>query len=208
MLLVGLVLVLALVADAIGSGVAYLRSGYDGKFWALPLEEKLAHIDANRRDWWWMSMGGLKALFLLTGGIAGLTFLLAEAGETPLASVSFGFYIIGMIAWVLAMIFQTTALPRAASMRIETDTAPDWLHPIWDAGAMAEMTWVIGANTAYALFGLAIIESGLVPSWVGWTALILGAAIALSAAVTRWVFPQMAEFVPFIIGLALIFGAI
>ena len=82
------------------------------------------------------------------------------------------------------------------------------IHPFWQAGYLAEGVWIVGANLAYALVGVAILETGLVASWAGWTSLVVGAAIAVVVPIKRAGFPQLGILVPSIVGIALIIESI
>jgi hypothetical protein len=204
MVLVGWLLVGAFVVSSIGSGTAYRIGGYNGQFWALPLEEKLDHLHTHRRQWWLLSIGQLVGLIVMTAGVAGFTFLLADAGEGALAWVGFGTYLVALIAWAIGLIAQTATLPTAATQRAETGATPSWIHAFWASGYLAEATWVIVANIAYAALGLAILQSGLLADWAGWVAIGLGIGIPIVVVATRYGFPEMTQIVPLIVGIALI----
>ncbi len=100
--------------------VGYKRGGYNSEFWRLPLDDKLDRVAVHRWEWWWVSVWELVGLFLMTGGIAGLTYLLTEEGEPVLASVAFGGYLVALFAWVFGLIAQAGAVSQAASQRTET----------------------------------------------------------------------------------------
>lgn len=203
MLLVGILLVAGLgliVVEAVG----YSRGGYDGKFWKLPLDDQLDHVVVHKWEWWWVSIWELVGLFLMTGGLAGLTYLLADADEPVLAFVAFGGYLVALFTWVLALITQAAAMSRAAIQRTETGETPNWIHPFRDAGYLAEGAWILGTNIAYAVIGVAILQSGLVATWSGWAAISLGVLIPVVVLVTRVGFPQLGLLVPFIVGISVI----
>ena len=207
MLIVGFLLTAAIALIAV-QATGYRRGGYDSEFWRLPLDDKLDHLNDHLRDWWWVSIWELVGVFLMTAGIAGLSGLLAEEGEVALAYVGFGAYLTALIAWVFGLIAQTTALPRASADRAETGHTPEWIHPFWAAGYMAEGVWIVAGNLAYAVLGVAILKTGLLPAWSGWVALGLGLVIPLVVGLTRAGFPQLGGVVPFIIGIAAIIEAV
>ncbi len=204
MLLVGIVLVSGFALGSAGEIVAYRRGGYTGEFWQLSLDDKLDHVGENRSDWWLLSISQLVGLVLTGAGLAGLTSLIADAGQAPLAFTSFGAFIVVLIAWVLGLLVQSTSIPIAAGQRKETGHTPPWIHSFWAAGYMAENVWVIGANLAYVGIGVAVVQSGLVSAWVGWMTIGVGLVISLTVILTRFVFPEMSLFIPFIIGIVLV----
>lgn len=206
MILVGVLLLTGLGLLAL-EGVGYARGGYDSAFWRLPLDEKLDHISEHRWEWWWVSIWGTVGLFAMTGGVFGLTHLLAEEGEGLLASVALGGYAVALISWVFGSALQAAGVSRASRQRAETGATPAWIHPLWDAGYYAEAVWVIGSNLAYAVFGIAILGSEVIGSWAGWVALIGGVGISASVVITRDGFPQLGSLVPAVIGVALLLAA-
>ena len=207
MLLIGILLMASIGLIAIES-IGYRRGGFDGEFWKKSLDEKLDHVATHTLDWWLVSITELVGIFLMTGGLAGLTYLLATEGEGALAFASFGGYLVALMAWVSALIAQTTTFSGAATNRAETGETPAWIHPFWAAGYLAEGVWIVGANLAYAAMGVAILQSGLLPAWSGWAALALGLLIPTVVLLTKAGFPQLGSLVPFIVGIAAIIESV
>ncbi|MGB8362556.1 MAG: hypothetical protein WCE80_14255 [Acidimicrobiia bacterium] len=202
MILVGVLLVLGLGASLVGN--LSLGAGYNSAFWRLPLDEKLDHIFTQRRAWWWMSLWELVGLFAMTGGMAGLTWLLVDGGEPVLASVAVGGYVVALIPWLFGLTFQTAGVARAARSRGETGRTPDWLQPLWDTAYLGEIIWIVASNLAHAVFGLALVQTGLVASWVGWLVFGLALGVIAIVAIVRDGFPQLGSLAPLIIGIALL----
>ncbi len=90
----------------------------------LPLDDKLDRVAVHSWEWWWVSIWELVGLFLVTGGLAGLTYLLAAEDEPVLASVAFGGYLVALVAWVFGLIAQAAAVFQAATQRTETGETP------------------------------------------------------------------------------------
>lgn len=203
MIVVALLLLSGVALIAV-EAVGYTRGGYNSAFWRLPLDEKLDHVAEHRWEWWWISVWGLVGLFLLTGGVFGVGFLLADAGEPILAYVAVGGYTVAALAWVHGLIVQAAAVSEAAKQRAETGTTPSWLHPFWNGAFAAELLWIGGANLAYALIGVAILQTDLVAEWAGWVALAGGVVIAGGVLIAREGFPQLGYLPPAAIGIALL----
>lgn len=201
MIAVGILLLAGLALVAVES-VSYVRGGYGSAFWRLPLDAKLDHVSGHRWEWWWLSIWGLIGLFLVTGGVAGLTHLLADAGEPVLAFVALGGYLVALFPWVAGVILQGAAVSQAADQRVKTGETPAWIHPFWNAAYVAEATWVIGANVAYVLFGIAVLRTGLVAEWAGWVAVGAGMLIPVGVILIRDLFPQLGLLVPAALGVA------
>jgi hypothetical protein len=200
---VGVLLLAGLVLVAV-EAVGYTRGGYSSAFWRLPLDDKLDHVAEHRWEWWWISVWGLVGLFLMSGGVFGLGYLLADAGEPLLASVSLGGFVVAVLAWVWGLLVQASAVSEAAKQRADTGTTPPWLHPLWNGAFIAELSWITGANLAYALIGVTILQTGLVADWAGWVALVAGGLIAVGVLITREGFPQLGYLLPAAIGIALL----
>jgi hypothetical protein len=76
MLLIGILLMASIGLMTVES-IGYRRGGFDSEFWMKPLDDKLDHVAEHTRDWWLVSKTELVGIFLMTGGLAGLTYLLA-----------------------------------------------------------------------------------------------------------------------------------
>lgn len=200
---VGVLLLSGLLLVAV-EAFGYVRGGYDSAFWKLSLDAKLDHVSDHRREWWWISIWGLVGLFTLTGGVSGLAYLLADAGEPVLAFVALGGYLVALFSWVFGVILQTASISQAAEQRAETGATPSWIEPLWRAGYIAEATWVIGGNLAYALFGVAVLGTGLLAAWVGWVGMIGGLLIPVVVVFARDGFPQLGLLVPALFGIGLL----
>jgi len=207
MLLIG-ILLMAVVGLIAVESIGFRRGGFGGEFWKKPLDDKLDQVVKHTGDWWLVSITELVGIFLMTGGLAGLTYLLATDGEGVLAFAAFGGYLVALIAWVFGLIAQTTTVSKAATTRAETGETPEWVHPFWAAGYLAEGVWVVGTNLAYAALGVAILQSGLLPAWAGWAALVLGLLIPVVVLATKAGFPHLGGLVPFIVGIAAIIESV
>lgn len=203
MVLVAILLLSGLILVAVES-VGYMRGGYNSAFWRLPLDEKLDHVAEHRWEWWWISVWGLVGLFFLSGGIFGVGYLLADAGEPVLAYVSIGGYTVAAVAWVLGLVVQAASVAEAAKQRADMGATPSWLHPFWNGAFLAELFWIVGSNLAYALLGLAILQSGVVADWAGWAVLVIGVLISVAVLLGREGFPQLGYLPPAVIGIALL----
>jgi hypothetical protein len=124
------------VAGGLGSA-----RGYGGTFWRLSLDDKLDFIHDHRRDWWWIALADLAGVFAVTAGMAGSTYLLADAGAPVLAYASLGGYLLAMSAWVFGLIAQTAGAARAATRR----PSPATLRP-GSRGFGTPATWPSGCG--------------------------------------------------------------
>lgn len=207
LLLVGIVLLSILVVFAVES-VAYTRGGFNQAFWDLPVDDKLDHIALHKKDWWLLGITSMATLAVVGGGISGLAGLLAAEGAPAVAWVSFGGFLLALIAAVVWVVVQIAAVWPAAEGRHDSGTTADWLQPFWAAAYAGEITWIMVANLAYVGLGAAILQTDLLGAWAGWVAIIGGLAVPLGVAVFRTGFPQLALIVPLVLGVALVLAGV
>jgi hypothetical protein len=201
--LVGVLLLSGLLLMAL-EAVGWTRGGYNSAFWRLPLGEKLDHVAKHRWEWWWISTLSVAGLFLMSGGIFGLSYLLADAGEPVLAYVALGGYVVAVMAWVIGVIVQGAAVAEAARQQSDTGVTPAWIHPFWGGAFAAEILWIAGSGLAYALMGLAVLQTELLAGWAGWFSIVVGSLTAVIVLVARDGFPQLGYFPPAALGIALL----
>ncbi|HSI93436.1 MAG TPA: hypothetical protein VK925_08030 [Jiangellaceae bacterium] len=193
-----LVLPVALVAT---ESLGYRHSPYGHSwFWALPLDDKLDHIGRHTRAWWRINLPWFPTLAVTTAGLAGLAFLLAD----PWAWAALGGYLLAAGAWAIAVAQQTAGMAVAAEQRAESGETPAWAHATWQVGYVLEGVWVLLANLAAAAYGVAVLRTDLLPSWLGWAAIAVGLAIPAGVLLTRNGFPHLALPVPLALGVALL----
>ena len=207
MLLTGLLLISGVVLLLI-QAPAYRRGGFDGSFWRMPIADQLDRIGEKNREWWWLAGWSVAGLVLMTGGFASLASLLGEAGEPALAFSGLGIYLVAMAAWMFGLAVSYAAMAEAAKQKAESGGTPSWVAPLGRSGYVAEATWVIAANFAYVFAGAAVLATGLLPAWAGWSVVGIGAALALVVSLTRYAFPQMSDLAPLVLGVAAILEAL
>ena len=177
---------------------------FDGAFWGKPVDEKLDRIAADRSGWRRIGLSWVPTVALMLGGLAAFTHQLGSTGSDAWAWVALGIYLVGAIAWLLGVLLQTTVGAAAAQIRAATGVTPEWLAGIWGLAWWCEVSFVVLANVAAVLWGVAILETGYPSAWMGWTAIGIGAVILAGAAVTRDVFPHLGIAMPLVTGVALL----
>jgi hypothetical protein len=148
-------------------------------FWKWPIGQTPAYL-------YWERGFVLAALLLNVLGMALLQGLLHEAGAT-------GITWLAMVAYLLGA--ATLAIAEVTFLRTQ-----QWLYP-W------VVFYVVTAFLAQALFGVAILQTGLVAAWVGWATLVwnLGWLIALSVFSRKdMYYPVLHHVAPLLIGIALL----
>jgi hypothetical protein len=201
--LVGIVL-LAVVPIVAWDAWNSLRGGFDNDFFARPLEEKLPQVAENPSAWLRLGTSWIPITVLLVAGFAAFSVQLAEAGEPVLAALGFGSFLVGALAFVVAIVPATNAVAAAAKAHDERGAVPPWLLPLWAASGVAERTFVVSANLAYVAWGVAMVDSAFPTEWAGWTVFITGLLLAAWASLQDYFFQHMTLIGPIVIGVALI----
>ena len=119
-------------------------------------------------------------------GLVLLADLLRAAGDTFLAQLGTATYLFGA---ALAVVAETTFLHN-----------DDWNYP-------QVVLFVVLALLAQAAFGVALLQTGLVPTWVGWVTLLWNLGYLLIILIFRpreVYYPAIHCLAPLIIGLALV----
>lgn len=183
---------------------AYTRGRYTTQFWNLDLDGKLDHIGAQPEYWTRMGAAWLPLLTFVSAGMTGFAFQLAARDTGVVAFAALGGFLIGTFAWLIGVIIQTIAMRTAAQIRRETGTTPDWLAAAWTSAWWSELTFVVSANVAFIAWGIIMLDTGFPATWMGWTAIILGALAIAMVVFAREAFPQLGVVVPVVLGVALV----
>ncbi len=198
------ILLLLIVPLFAAESVGYTRGGYNSRFWALPLDEKLDHVAAHPREWLWIGAMWIPMLAVATAGLTAFSLLLAQAGQGTLAGIGMGAFLLGALAWLTGVILQVALVSRAATVRRDTGTTPGWLQPFWSAGLWFEGGFILLSNLAYVAWGVAMVQSGFPAEWAGWASIALASLIVVSVLAARQGFPHLGLFVTAVLGVALV----
>ena len=215
--LVGMLFLLAVVA--FGYGVSIPRRAGMGPrvFGTASTQEYLEIIGSSppawRRSAAWIAVGSLFNLL----GFGLLTVLLRQAGDYLLNEAGLLMFLMGILFIVMVMAFRIGVETLAAKAVAETDAVPDWFEAMQAWDTTLGLIYMVLGYVATGLFGWAILQTALLPAWIGWVSVVLGIAGALSmianaprypgtdyslAAVPAWM-----HIMPLIIGLALLIQA-
>lgn len=130
----------------------------------------------------------ITALLVNILGLTLLEDLLAIAGASIIARLALVTYLVGA---VVVMVAEMTYLHNR-----------EWVYP-------QIVLHVVLAFLAQAAFGVALLETGLVPTWASWTTIIWNLAWLVSLVIIsprNMYFPALHHVAPLIIGIALLVG--
>jgi len=199
---VGLLLVAPLL---VATGVMSVRGGYaSGSFWRSTRDEKLDRIVDARDEWLWLHVTWVVLLLILAGGMTGVGFVLAGAGEPVLAGVGTGLFLVSVTCWLLGVVLQGPPAAIAAELRRQIGETPGWLAPLFTVVGWTEIAFVAGTAAAYVVLGAAMVASGTPSDWAGWLGIVFGGVTVLAnvAARHRATFPELPLVVPVVFGVA------
>jgi hypothetical protein len=205
--LAGIILLL-LVALLVADGVISARGRYDGDFWAAERDRKIEHIAEHPREWIWMGIAWVLMLAVMTTGMSVFSVLLGQRGESTLAAVGLGSFVLGAVSFLVATFIQVGPSGVAARVRSESGATPGWLEPLWIAASWAEMSYIMLTSLAYLVWGVGMVNIGFPATWAGWASMAVGglSVVGLMTAPSRVGFPQLPLVVPIVLGIALVIG--
>lgn len=179
--LVGWVLVAGFVVFMIGA-VGW-RLEYD-----RPLAEALPVISGDRRRRAWIHLWMIAAMFTTSAGLAGFATIPDTRVAGVLAIMAAAGYALGALCWVVSLAFRLTVVPWAAE-RVAAGSMPDGF-PAFDAWAGSLYVIHMAASyTMFAVIGVAVLESGNLPHWLGWLGLASGLGFLAGFVATRFAGP-------------------
>lgn len=147
--------------------------------WNWPVEDLSRHLI-------WERSSIILATLITVLGLALLEDLLREAGDTVLSQL-------GMVAYLFGAAIVTVAETAYLSKR-------EWNYA-------QVVVYVLLALPAQAAFGAALLQTGLVAAWAGWTAVVwnLGMLLVMGIVRPRDVYYPVIHFVaPLAIGIAML----
>ncbi|HYI74107.1 MAG TPA: hypothetical protein VEW90_02470 [Gaiellaceae bacterium] len=204
--LVGIALLLV-APLLVATGYMSARGGYaSGSFWRSTRDEKLDRIIDAREYWLWMHATWVVLLLVLAGGMTGVGFVLAGAGEPALAGIGIGLSLISIACWLVGVVLQGPPAAIAAELRHETGHTPGWLAPLFTVVGWTELAYVAGTAAAYVVLGAAMVGSGEPSGWAGWVSIVFGGVTILATVLARHAatFPELPLVVPVVLGVAFV----
>lgn len=127
----------------------------------------------------------IAALLLLVLGLALLERILEAAGDAILAPLAMVTFLVGAVSVIVA-----------ESMFLN---GREWLYP-------SVIIYVVLAFLAQAAFGVALLETRLLPLWVGWATIVWNLAWLIILPIRRkdMYYPWLHHTAPLVIGIALV----
>lgn len=191
------------------------NEGMDRSVFGTASTEQFLEIIGTNPGAWRRSAAWLAAGTILnTVGFGLIALLTAEAGAPLLSMSGLLVFLNSTIAWITGMAFRMSVETLAAENFTESKRIPNWFEPIQVWNTAMGMIYMELGYIATMTIGVALLQSSLLPGWIGWLTLVLGASGAVSIVTTRPKYPGTEysiaavpfwlHIMPFIIGAALI----
>ena len=145
-----------------------------------------------------------------TAGLAALAVLLADSGDLVYGTFGFALFAVGGRVWLVAVAWRLTALVVAARETERTGTVPACTEGWSEWFGVIHSVHLVSAYVSWVVLGSGVVSSGIVPEWVGWLGIGLGAAGAVGYAALKggpFAPPFLAHLYPLILGIALVASA-
>jgi hypothetical protein len=171
----------------------------------LPLLSQLLVIAAQASLFQWSFSLIISGIIVTLLGLAMLTMLFRDAGDTTFSYLALIAFQFGDILLVIFIAFPLGIAPLAAQETARTGIVPEyyvqltlWTQPLF-------VLYTILAFSALAAYGGAILSTHLLPHWVGWLSIVYGLAGLILAGFTGGnVPPFLNHLIPIVIGVLLL----
>jgi hypothetical protein len=169
-----------------------------------PTNEMLAivvrHVPAYQWGFALMSAGVIVTVL----GLGMLSKLLAVASNNFLPQLAIIAFAFGAVLWVIDLAFEMSVTPSAAREFARTGEVPAFFEPLWQWGEMMLRIYTVLAFLAIAGYGWALLQTGLLPQWVGWVSIAWSVFWLGHFIVIQDTIPLLHHVIPLVIGIALI----
>jgi hypothetical protein len=170
----------------------------------LPRREQLLiiarHIDEYRWGCRIILMGWIVAAlaYIL------LAALLRDAGDPIISTLASVLFLIGIASAVVFLVLYVSPTVLAAKELARTSHMPEYYEPLQLAAESALKVYQMLGLLATAGFGWALLQTGLLPGWVGWVTVGWGMVWAAVFVKTSEAIPLLPMVVQILIGIALV----
>lgn len=134
----------------------------------LPRREKLLIIARHPDEYRWGGRIILVGWMVAAMGYVMLAALLRQAGDPMISTLALTFFLIAIGAAVVFWVFWMSPTLLAAEETARTTIMPAFYESLQLAGESSLGVYQLLALLATAGFGWALLQTGMLPSWVGW----------------------------------------
>jgi hypothetical protein len=150
------------------------------RWWfAVPVRTFLELVAAHPKTWLFIAAAFALGVLLTLAGLVVLGSVFRPAGARVWSDLGLAAFSLGGALWLASLTFRATATITAARETVVSGVVPAWFEPMraW-SGAMFALYMVL-AYFAIAAYGRALLQSHLVPRWLGKFHVVFGLAGAV-----------------------------
>ncbi len=147
--------------------------------WRLGAVEYLESVDSHRTVWYWVNGSFLVSVMLTVVGFAAFTSVLRDAGDRLFSELGMVAYLFGAVFWIISLVFRVTLEVWAAREMAQSGVLPIGFEAWQQWASMLFAIYMVIGYLSVAAYGGALLGTGLLARWLGWTAVIFGLAGAL-----------------------------
>ena len=186
-------------------GLAYLfaRAQF-GEVLNLPRREKLLIIGKHPEEYRWGCRIILAGWIVAAVGYVMLAALLRHAGDPIISTLAAMLFLIGIAAAVVFWVFHVAPTLLAAEEMARTSKMPAYYEVLQESAESSLGVYQLLGLLATAGFGWALLQTGLLPSWVGWVTLGWGVVWAGVFLKTSQAIPLLPMVIQVVIGTSLL----
>lgn len=174
-LITGVLLILGFIVFGIGVSIPDL-TGLSQRVWSVP--EKI--VWKNPAAYRWANYTIMASAGLTLLGLGFLTISLYEDGSRILAPGGSILFALGVVFWLIYLVFRSTVIIWAAQRFANNSDVPPEYEPLaWWSFALGSTYMLLGYLSISAIGG-ALLEVRFLASWIGWVSVAFGLIGALS----------------------------
>lgn len=177
----GVLLVVGAVLFLVGAGIP----PEPRRVFGAPLPEHLAILRLHSRRW--QLMNGL----MIVGVVATMLGLVVAAraltltGDASRSVIGAGAYAFGAVLWVVVLAFRGTVTVAVAREFAGDCPPPSWLAAMHDWTRVLFWLYMALGYFAIAMFGWAIVHTGLPAAWLGRSGVVFGYLLGILFVIGR-----------------------
>ena len=202
----GALLILAFVSFAIGGTLPIVGEKGNMGIFTLPVREHLLAVANNANVWRWANVFMGAAAVILLAGLAVFTTISEGANERILSRLGFVGFLVAAVLWVIFSVFRATVTIKVAQEMTSTGTVPPYYEPLAQWGYGLFYVYAVVGYLALAAYGGSLLQTGLLPAWVGWATLVFSIGLLIQLLIMGDTLPGFHYLPPLLIGILLIFG--
>jgi hypothetical protein len=193
------VLIIGAVVFWIGAGTPPYK-----QWMGPPVGEYLTIIGTHPKNWMFINGSFALACVLSVPALAGLTAMLRSAGDRGWSAMAFAVFAVGAALWLVHLGHRLAVTPWAAEEFLRTGAVPTGFEATKRWMGLLFVAYMAMAYLAMSLYGMAILETRLLPRWAGLMAAVFGLVAIPGMATPVFQPPLMVHVVPFAIGVAIL----